>query len=85
MSHERDKSDADGFVRFGKIAIEQCGEQCQYASRAIDGVHGAPNLGEGLRFKGDPRDYHNVRIHKDDVAEFVRRYKAYKEEYFDGV
>jgi hypothetical protein len=30
-----------------------------------------------LRFKGDPRDYHFLLIHKDDVEEFVRRVLEY--------
>lgn len=33
----------------------------------------------GLRFRGDPRDYHSVRIHKGDVDEFVKRYKEYRQ------
>lgn len=52
--------------------------QNQYASRAIDGRHGYPNLGEGLRFQGDPCDYHMVRIHRDDYEEFHRRYHEYQ-------
>lgn len=67
-----------GWVRFGDVARERCGQQAQYASRAIDGRLGYPNLGVGLRFKGDPRDYHRVLIHADDVEEFVRRWKAHE-------
>lgn len=66
------------YVKFGDVARDQCGQQCQYASRYVDGRHGSPNLGEGLRFKGDPADYHFLMIHKDDVDEFVRRYHAYR-------
>ena len=47
--------------------------QNQYASRYIDGRHGNPNLGEGLRFKGDVDDYHAIYIHVDDYDEFHRR------------
>lgn len=65
------------FVSFGVMARELCGHQAQYVSRCIDGRHGLPNLGEGLRFLGRPEDYHDVKIHRDDVDEFVRRYKAY--------
>ena len=67
-----------GWVRFGTVARERCGEQAQYASRAIDGRGGYPHLGAGLRFRGDPLDYHFVLIHEDDVEEFVRRWKADK-------
>lgn len=37
-----------------------------------------PNLGEGLRIKGKPSDYHSLIIHTDDVETFVERYKAYQ-------
>jgi len=71
-------SDDNGFVNFGEIAHGIFDQQTQYASRYIDGViPGYPNLGEGLRFKGDPSDYHFVKIHKDDIEEFVRRRKDY--------
>ncbi len=64
------------YVSFGGVATGQLREQCQYASRAISGVHGYPCLGDGLRFIGDPSDYHFVLIHEDDVEEFVRRWQA---------
>lgn len=69
-----------GWVRFGDVARRRCGEQAQYASRAIDGRDGYPHLGAGLRFRGDPRDYHFVLIHADDVETFVARWKANKEQ-----
>ena len=67
------------YIEFGDIARGQCGGQCQYVSRTVDGRHGYPNLGEGLRFQGTPSDYHRLMIHKDDVDEFVRRWKAWRE------
>lgn len=67
------------FVNFGDVAVDRCGEQCQYVSRYVDGrISGYPALGEGLRFEGDPKDYHDLKIHRDDVSEFVRRYKDYQ-------
>lgn len=71
----------DDFVTFGQhVAHAHLGQQAQYASRYIDGhLEGYPNLGKGLRFEGDPADYHSVKIHKDDIEEFVRRVKEYKE------
>lgn len=74
-------SDEDGFVLFGPVARSQLGEQCQYASRAIEGrLEGYPSLGDGLRFRNlGSGSYHNIRIHEDDIAEFVARYKAHEE------
>lgn len=66
------------YVDFGNMARERLGIQCQYASRYVDGrIPGWPNLGKGLRFQGSPTDYHFLKIHQDDVEEFVRRYRAH--------
>ena len=82
----------DGYSPFGDFCRSRLGQQCQYGSRYIDGrLEGYPALGEGLRFnngKGyrgetrplDASDYHSVRIHRDDMDEFERRYKAFCEE-----
>lgn len=73
------------WLRFGDVCRKRCGEQAQYGSRYIDGRLGYPNLGEGLRFRAeyggplDTSDYHFIEIHKDDVEEFVARFKAYKQ------
>jgi len=66
------------YVEFGDVARQQCHEQCQYVSRYLDGRHGYPNLGEGIRFQGDIADYHDLLIHKDDVATFVKRVNDYR-------
>lgn len=85
-----------GYSGFGDFARERLRQQCQYASRYIDGaIPGYPNLGEGLRFNNGrdyngsvkplkASDYHAVRIHRDDMEEFERRYKAYREEQLNG-
>ena len=36
-------------------------------------------LGEGLRIKGNSKDYHSMEIHRDDVEIAVARYKEYQE------
>jgi hypothetical protein len=81
--------DDEGFVNFGEIAHQIFGQQTQSASRYIDGViPGWPNLGEDLRFKGSTENYHFVRIHKDDIEEFIRRkrdYIAHPEKYEDKI
>lgn len=62
------------FVSFGNIARKRCGEQAQYCSRYVGGRCGSPDLSMGLRFEGDPKMYHNLLIHVDDIEEFVRRF-----------
>lgn len=67
-----------GYAQFGDFCRSRLGQQAQYGSRYIDGrLDGYPNLGEGLRFKGEAHDYHFVRIHRDDMDEFARRYKEH--------
>ena len=73
------ESDEEGFVKFTDIARGELHQQAQYASRYIDGsMEGYPNLGKGLRIEGDPTDYYSIKIHKDDVKEFVDRVTTYK-------
>ena len=80
-------SEADnGFIHFGDVANHLMeGDQTQYASRYVQGsTPGYPNLGNGLRFNGDVRDYHSLGIHPEDIEEFVHRvyaYRAYKHGY----
>jgi hypothetical protein len=81
-----------GFSNFGDFCRSKLGQQSQYGSRYIDGrLDGYPALGEGLRFNNgvgydglmraaDATDYHSIRIHRDDMDEFERRYKAHYEE-----
>lgn len=74
---EKYKSDERGFVSFGDISRGELNKQSQYGSRYVNGFQGEyPNLGEGLRFEGDPDDYHSLKIHKDDIEEFVRRFRG---------
>ena len=75
------------FVNFGDVARKQLGQQCQYACRYTGVGPGwfpeYPDLGQGLRFKGNIGDYHSLEIHKDDVAEFVRRYEEWTKAHSD--
>ncbi|MDD5589998.1 MAG: hypothetical protein PHQ47_02390 [Candidatus Portnoybacteria bacterium] len=75
------EADEDGFVNFGDVSRRLLGKQAQYGSRYINDAFKSeyPQLGEGLRIKGNPDDYHSIRIHKDDVEEFVRRYNEFKQ------
>lgn len=69
--------DSDGYVDFGDVGRGELGLQSQYSSRYISGLD-RPKLAEGLKVKGNPDDYHFLKIHKDDVDEFVRRVKAHR-------
>lgn len=71
--------DADGYLNFGDISRGELGMQSQYGSRFVSGFD-RPKLSEGLRFLGDPNDYHELRIHKDDAEEFIRRVREQRSE-----
>jgi hypothetical protein len=71
-------ADAHGFIRFGDLAIRVLDQQCQYASRHLDGRCGDAMLATGLRLQGDPWDYHSVLIHRDDAQAFIDRYVAHQ-------
>ena len=65
------KADEDGYVPFNE---DRRLGQNQYAS---------PDLGADLRCKHlDEKggDYHRIRIHKDDLATFHERVKAYQQD-----
>lgn len=66
------EEDEDGYVPFN---LDRRLGQNQYASRYADGRHGSRALGGDLRWKGDPKDYHFLRIHKDDLMVFHQRVK----------
>lgn len=68
-----DKCKAERWQSVGDICRKRLGMQAQYGSRYVDGRHGYDNCGEGLRFKGEPEDYHCIRIHPEDVETFVQR------------
>ncbi len=73
---EKYQADENGFIEFGDVSRGELGKQTQYGSRYVNGFQGEyPNLGEGLRFEGDADNYHSLKIHKDDIKEFVRRFK----------
>ena len=75
-----------GYSPFGDFCRNRLGQQCQYGSRYITGrLEGYPALGEGLRFLNeDSGNYHSIRIHRDDMDEFERRYRAYNAESLNG-
>jgi len=70
---------ATDYIRFGEVARDRCGMQCQYASRYLMGdLDGYPKLGEDLRWFGRTEDYHGLMIHKDDADTFVRRAREHR-------
>ncbi len=78
--------DSNGFVNLGDIARGEIKRQAQYISRFVDGLDSEyPNLSDGLVFCNIKNErtgestgnYHEYRIHKDSVDEFVKRVTEY--------
>lgn len=76
---KQSQTDETAYVSFGDLSRGRLNQQCQYGSRYVDGRHGYPNLGEGLRFRGTPADYHTLLIHRDDADEFVQRVAEWRQ------
>lgn len=71
-----ESSDPD-YIRFGDVARNMIGMQCQYASDYLDSIK-HPALAAGVRWRGNLGDYHFLTIHKDDVAAFVDRVQTWR-------
>jgi hypothetical protein len=67
------------YVNFDEIEKEKLPDMdIQKVHLFVDGLTvGWPNLGNGLRFIGNPGEYHSMRIHKDDVDKFAKRLRQY--------
>lgn len=74
------EADKDGFVDFGEISRNLLNKQSQYGGDFVFGVRGCPNLTEGLRVVGEKTHYEGIKIHKDDINEFVKRYQDFQKE-----
>jgi hypothetical protein len=84
MARRPAPEDTAPYVPFGDVARQRLHEQCQYASRYLEGELGDPDLGSDLRWYGDTADYHGLQIHQDDVEEFVRRVRDYRRAHHIG-
>lgn len=87
-NHPIEADEFSEFANFGDVCRNRLGMQCQYGSRYVnpdfsaesakEAGHFVPYLGEGLRIKGKPDNYHSLEIHTDDVDEFVSRVARHK-------
>lgn len=81
-SSTENAADETEFILLGDaLRQEGINQQTQYASRHLTGVGEAALLSEGLRYDlsgfANGGDYHSIRIHPDDAAEFARRLRAH--------
>lgn len=68
--------DKDGYVTTASFATQILKKQNKNVAGLLDKVDSEDYfLGESLRVKGDAGNYSEMKIHKDDIEEFIRRYE----------
>lgn len=84
---KKERREEESFIRFGDAIRDALEMDSQKAGRYVGGFKESKNgeiidyplLGEGLRFEGDSiMDPNSLKIHKDDVEEFIKRVKNYE-------
>lgn len=74
------EADPEGFVSVGTFATTELKRQSKNVAAFLDGDEGSnpdANLGEDLRFKGYSGNYSSMKIHIDDLEEFVKRVRDF--------
>ena len=72
--------DNEGYVSVSAFATTEIKRQTKSVAGLIDGEEGSePDyfLGECLRYKGSSGNYSNMKIHVDDLEEFINRVKKH--------
>lgn len=75
------------YVDFGEVCRTRLGIHTETGSRYVNQVFSTkaakesgyyyPFFGDGLRISGNPSSHQFLKIHSDDVEEFVRRVEGY--------
>jgi hypothetical protein len=75
------KADAEGYVFINDFAIVETSHQSKSVAGLADGDEGTEelNLGKDLRVKGSSGNYPDMKIHIDNLDEFVKRVKNHFE------
>lgn len=76
------QTDNDGYVSVGAFATGELRRQTKSIAGLLDGEEGSePDyfLGKGLRYKGNSGNYSDMKIHIDDLEEFINRVKKHHE------
>ncbi len=73
------EADEAGYVPTASFVTQELGRQNKSVAALLDGEEGTAdyNLGEGIRFQGISGNYPEMKIHIDDLDEFVRRVKEH--------
>ena len=74
------EADDAGFLPVSAFATQELKRQSKSVAALLDGeenTEAESNFGEGLTFQGTSGNYPEMKIHIDDLDEFVRRVKEY--------
>ncbi len=77
------KIDKDGFVLVSDFCWAELHRQCKSIASFLDGDGGTNpdcNLGKNLNYEGDSGNYSAMKIHIDNLEEFIQRVKSYYNE-----
>jgi hypothetical protein len=66
------------YIDFGDYCRKELKMSCQAGYFRLKGFAGFPELGNGLRVTGNERNYHSLRIHKEDAVLFKARVNEWR-------
>ena len=73
-------ADENGFISISAFSNKELQRQAKNIASLLDGEEGMSpeyNLGEGLRYSGKSGNYSDMKIHIDDLEEFIARVKKH--------
>ena len=65
-------ADSNGFISLSAFSTKELKRQTKNVASLLDGSEGE-NLGEGLKYQGESGNYSDMKIHIDDLEEFLKR------------
>ena len=68
------------YVNFGDICHKRLGITTRVGSFYLHGLGGYPNLGEGLKLKGNSQLIHSLEISAEDAETFIQRVEKFRKE-----
>ncbi len=74
------KADADGYLGIGYFSRQELQRQSKSVAAFLDGDEGTNldiHLGADLRFRGSSGNYSDMKIHIDDLEEFIKRVRDF--------
>ena len=72
--------DSEGYLSIGSFSTQELKRQSKNIASLLDGDEGASpeyNLGRGLRYTGSSGNYSDMRIHIDDLEDFIQRVREH--------